>query len=76
MELSNQEKKFLLERTQRQIMAQIYDQTISAQIAKRIGNDKNMEQLQKSLEILEKTKREYDAEIATIDKAIESETKT
>ena len=76
MELSNQEKKFLLERTQRQIMAQIYDQTISAQIAKRIGNDKNMEQLQKSLETLEKTKREYDAEIATIDKVIESETKT
>lgn len=74
MELTNTEKKYLLERTQKQILAQIYDQTISAQIAKRIGNDKNMDALQKSLEILEKTNMEYAAEITAVDKRIEQET--
>jgi hypothetical protein len=59
-------KKVIIENQLKGIYAQIYEVSISATVAKRIGNDKLVEAGQKNLELLEKTKNEYEKEYAQL----------
>jgi hypothetical protein len=59
-EPSVETKKIIVSNNLKSICSQIYDLVISATVANKIGNTKTAEAAQKQLELLEKTKHEYD----------------
>jgi len=58
--LVKSDKIAVLDNNIRQLAGSIYDLTISAQVAKKIGNTEGMDQRQERLETLTKTLNEYE----------------
>ena len=58
--LENAEKRTILQGNIKQIAANIYELTVSAQVAKSIGNTDVIDNMTKRLETLTKTLNEYE----------------
>jgi hypothetical protein len=67
MELSKEEKAAVLNQVLKALAMQIYDQTISAKVAKTIGNDEQLQKTQKALELLTKTNQGYEKELSELE---------
>ena len=68
-EPSIETKKAVLENNLKSLYVQIYDLTFSGITANKIGNKPVIEKTQSALEILEKTRAEYESELETLEKS-------